>query len=79
MDFKFDGFDELQRKLDRAAKAASPRETARRIRATCFPVHGEAPTNVRVVGNETKAEFCREKARDLAMNAATDPIKKAFG
>jgi hypothetical protein len=78
VDIKITGLDELQRKLSRAAKAASPSEQARRIRGTRCPDHGQAPTNVRVIGDRVTAEFCCAKARDRAMKASTDQITRAL-
>ena len=75
MDFKIKGLDELTRKLDRLAKDATPAATAERMRGVRCPDHGEYPTNVRVVGDTTEAEFCCEKLRKLATDAALKPIR----
>ncbi len=74
MDIKITGLDDLQRKLDRMAKAADPNAMAQRFRAYRCPVHGQAPTNVRVVGDKVEAEFCCDDARAKALKAATDAI-----
>ena len=77
MDIKITGLDEAIRKLDKLAKDASAPEMVRRMRAVRCPVHGGAPTNVRAIGDEARAEFCCEKLRDLAKAAVLAPIKKA--
>ena len=74
MDIKVTGLDEASKKLDKLAKDASAPEMARRMREVRCPDHHVGPTNVRVVGNETHAEFCCEKLRSMAASAATDPI-----
>jgi hypothetical protein len=78
MDIKITGLDDLQRKLDGIAKAGDPQEIARRMRATRCPVHGKGPTNVRVVGDEVKGDFCCARARDLASKAVQDGITRAM-
>jgi len=78
MDIKITGLDDLQRKLDRMARAADPQDMARRMRASRCPDHGKAPTNVRVVGDEVKADFCCEKARDLAAKSIQHEITRSI-
>lgn len=74
MDFKITGLDEAIRKLDKLTQDTSAPRMAERMRSVRCPVHGLSPSNVRVVGTEVKAEFCCEKARKLAVDAAVQPI-----
>jgi hypothetical protein len=74
MDIKITGLDDLVKKLDSMAKAASGPEMAARMRQVRCPDHHVGPTNVRVVGDEAHAEFCCEKARSMAVSAVSDPI-----
>lgn len=75
MEIKITGLDQVIRKLDKLAVDASAPQMAKRMGNSRCPIHGRAPTNVRVVGTEVKAEFCCEKARKLAMGAALQPIQ----
>jgi hypothetical protein len=74
MEVKITGLDEAIRKLDKLAQDASASEMAKRMARVRCPVHGVAPTNVRAVGAEVKAEFCCERLRKLALDAALRPI-----
>jgi hypothetical protein len=78
MDFKITGLDEVIRKLDGIAKAADPNTIASQFRAYRCPVHGKAPTNIRIVGDQVKAGFCCAVARDGAAKATTDSIKRSL-
>jgi hypothetical protein len=75
---KVTGLDEIQRKLKKMAKAGDPNEIARTWRALRCPVHHRAPTNVRVVGSEVKAEFCCAVARERASDAVGEGINRAI-
>jgi hypothetical protein len=75
MEIKITGLDEAIRKLDELAAETSAPQMARRMGSVRCPVHGTVPTNVRVVGTEVKAEFCCDKARKLALDAALRPIR----
>ncbi|MFI5259824.1 MAG: hypothetical protein ACHQ01_09495 [Candidatus Limnocylindrales bacterium] len=76
MDVKITGLDEAIKKLDRLAKDASAPEMARRMGDVRCPDHGRTPTNVRVVGNEARAEFCCDKLRKMAMEAVLGPVRQ---
>lgn len=77
MDIKVTELDETIRTLDKLAKDASAPEMARRMGAVRCPDHGQTPTNVAVIGDEARAEFCCAKLRGLAKAAVLAPIKKA--
>jgi len=74
MDFKITGMDEAIKELDRLAKNASAPEMAKRMRAMRCPDHHVAPTNVRVIGDEARAEFCCERFRKTAVADTVDAI-----
>lgn len=74
MDIKITGLDDLQRKLDKMAKAAQPEQMATRIRATRCPDHGTAIAQATAAGHRIEATFCCDKARAIAMKATTDGI-----
>ncbi len=71
---KITGLDDLMKRLDGMSKAASAPETARRMRQLRCPDHHVGPTNVHVVGNEARAEFCCEKFRKMTVADTVDAI-----
>lgn len=78
MSIEIKGRKKLQAKMDKAARASDPSVMASRLRATRCPTHGQAPQAICVVGSEVTAEFCCERARDVAAKATTDAITAAF-
>jgi hypothetical protein len=74
MEIKITGLDELVKKLDKLAADTSAPAMARRMGGARCPVHGKDPKNVQVVGTEVRGEFCCERARQLALDAALKPL-----
>ena len=74
VNFKVTGLEKVLKDLDKLAKDASAPEMAKRMRSQRCPDHGLAPSNLRVVGNEVRAEFCCERLRRITLDAATKAL-----